>query len=139
MSSPIIIEALTPLLNVRDVEASMTLYVGALGMEVIASWGPEGGAPRWAHLKSGGVELMLNVSDSSAEDGVARSRRSGSASFSDSVLYFRVADANALHDLLKKRGFSVGEPFDTEYGLREFHARDLDGYELAFVSKLGAG
>jgi hypothetical protein len=35
---------------------------------------------------------------------------------------------------LKARGFSVTEPRKTEYGLREFHARDLDGYELAFVS-----
>jgi glyoxylase I family protein len=129
------IEALTPLLNVRDVEVSMNFYTQTLGFEVMNEWTVEDRV-RWVRLRNGGVELMLNVSDTSSDDDMARSRRSGSASFTDSVLYFTVPDADALHATLRARGFSVSAPFDTEYGMREFHVRDLDGYELAFVSKL---
>lgn len=127
------IEALTPLLNVRDVEVSMNFYTHTLGFEVVGEWTLEERV-RWVRLKNGSVELMLNSSDESSDDDIARSRRSGSASFTDSVLYFTVPDVDALHATLKARGFSVTDPFKTEYAMREFHCRDLDGYELAFVS-----
>jgi glyoxylase I family protein len=129
------IEALTPLLNVRDVEVSMNFYTHTLGFEVVGEWTLEERV-RWVRLKNGSVELMLNSSDQSSDDDMARSRRSGAASFSDTVLYLTVPDVDALHSTLKARGFSVTDPFKTEYGVREFHCRDLDGYELAFVSRL---
>jgi uncharacterized glyoxalase superfamily protein PhnB len=135
MAEPLKIEALTPLLNVRDVEVSMNFYTHTLGFEVVNEWTVEERV-RWVRLRNGGVELMLNSSETSSDDEMARSRRNGSSSFSDSVLYLNVADAKALHATLKARGFSVNEPFETDHGLREFHVRDLDGYELAFVSKL---
>jgi uncharacterized glyoxalase superfamily protein PhnB len=135
MSQSLKIEALTPLLNVRDVEVSMNFYTHTLGFEVVGEWTLEERV-RWVRLKNGDVQLMLNSSQSSSDDEMARSRRSGSASFSDSVLYFTVSDVNALYAELKSRGFSVTDPFVTEYGMREFHARDLDGYELAFVSRV---
>jgi uncharacterized glyoxalase superfamily protein PhnB len=135
MSQKQMIEALTPLLNVRDVEVSMSFYTHTLGFEVVGEWILEERV-RWVRLRNGSVELMLNSSGESSDDDIARSRRSGSASFTDAVLYFTVPDIDALHATLKSRGFSVTEPVKTEYGLREFHARDLDGYELAFVSPL---
>jgi uncharacterized glyoxalase superfamily protein PhnB len=134
MSQTLKIESLTPLLNVRDVEVAMNFYTHTLGFEVVGEWTLEDRV-RWVRLKNGSVELMLNSSETSSDDEIARSRRSGSTSFSDAVLYFSVPDANALHATLKSRGFNVSDPFDTEYSLREFHARDLDGYELAFVSR----
>jgi uncharacterized glyoxalase superfamily protein PhnB len=133
MSQKQMIEALTPLLNVRDVEVSMNFYTHTLGFEVVGEWTLEERV-RWVRLRNGSVELMLNSSEEASDDDIARSRRSGSASFTDSVLYFTVPDVDALHATLKARGFNVTEPHKTEYGLREFHARDLDGYELAFVS-----
>jgi RNA polymerase sigma factor (sigma-70 family) len=129
------IQAITPLLNVQDVEASMAFYRDALGFEVLHSWAPAGRV-RWAQLKNGPVELMLNTSDNASKDDAAGQRRSASASFTEAVLYMRVPDADVLFVALEEQGFTVSELFDAEYGMREFHARDLDGYELAFISPL---
>jgi uncharacterized glyoxalase superfamily protein PhnB len=129
------IRALTPLLNVRDVSRSIAFYSDALGFDTVAKWEPDGRLG-WARLKAGSVELMLNTSELSAEDEQGTEQRSGRSSFSDGVLYFDVPDADALHVRLLELGFKPSEPFDAEYGLREFHMRDYDGYELAFTSPL---
>lgn len=128
-------EAITPLLNVKNVEASLAFYRDALGFEVVSSWAPDGPI-RWAQLENGPVALMLNTSDNASRDDDAERRRSASASFTEVVLYVRVPDADALFEALDEQGFAVSERFDADYGMREFHARDLDGYELAFVSPL---
>jgi uncharacterized glyoxalase superfamily protein PhnB len=129
------IQAITPLLNVRDVEASLAFYRDALGFEVLHSWAPADRV-RWMRLKNGSVELMLNTSHNALADELAGQRRFASPSFTEVVLYLQVPDVDDLFRSLEEQGFTVSEPFDADYGMREFHARDLDGYELAFTSPL---
>ena len=129
------IHSMTPLLNVRDVARSMELYTGALGFEVANSFEVEGRV-RWAQLSNGPVQIMLNESDraqSHADFHEARRARSG---FVDCVLYIGVEDANALYERFQQDGYTTSEIFDAEYGMREFHMRDFDGYELAITSPL---
>lgn len=128
--------SLVPLLNVRDVARSLEFYTNILGFTVL-SRAETDGRLTWARIGSGAVELMLNASDATAADEARPAQRVGNTSFSDVVLYFEVADVNALHARLKGFGVSASIPFDTQNG-REMRARDYDGYEIAFTSPLEA-
>ena len=48
---------------------------------------------------------------------------------SGAVVYLYVSDADALHDEWSRSGVEgrIGDPHDTEYGLREFAFVDPDG------------
>jgi catechol 2,3-dioxygenase-like lactoylglutathione lyase family enzyme len=130
--------SLVPLLNVRDVARSVEFYTSVLGFSVLSKWESEGRLA-WARIgTSAGVELMINASDVATKEEAAAARRSAHGSFSDVVLYFEVPDVNVLHARLRGLGVSVNIPFDTQYGTREMHARDFDGYEIAFTSPLEA-
>lgn len=128
--------SLMPLLNVRDVSRSLEFYTSVLGFSVLSKWESDGRIA-WARIGSGQVELMLNESESARKRSVFEPRQ-GSEFFSELVLYFEVHDVDALHARLKSLDLSVTPPFDTHYGVREMHARDQDGYQLAFTSSLTA-
>jgi uncharacterized glyoxalase superfamily protein PhnB len=129
--------SLVPLLNVQDVARSLEFYTSVLGFTVLSKLETDGRLT-WARVGSGAVELMLNTSEVAGTEKNASSRRVDAGTFSDVVLYFEVPDVDALHAKLKLQGVLVSPPFDTHYGAREMHARDFDGYQLAFTSPLEA-
>ena len=127
----------TPLLNVRDVERSMEFYREALGFECRNRFVQEGRV-RWARIGNGNVEIMLNITGSVDEYDDVHEARPRRGNFSDCVLYLGVEDANSLYERFQRDGFTTSEIFDAEYGVREFHMRDFDGYELSITSPLPA-
>jgi uncharacterized glyoxalase superfamily protein PhnB len=124
------VKTLRPLLNVEDVSRSIRFYRDRLGFDVVFESEADGRI-RFASLRNSGIELLLN------EPGEVDSRdRRHRGTYADAVLYFTVADVDALHAQLREAGFPVSELEDEAYGLREFTVRDPDGYELAFGAPL---
>ena len=58
-SSTAAMRDLVPMAHVADIRRSVEFY-GHLGFQVIGKYEPEGQL-KWAHLRSGGAELMLSL------------------------------------------------------------------------------
>ena len=116
------------MLRVADVGAALAWYV-SLGFHENGRY-EEGGVFYWASLSLGEAELMLSLGGAVADPPV--------------TLWFRVARAAAIYDVLKARQVTavqsadgsavefvehLHEPF---YGGREFTIRDPNGYSLTF-------
>lgn len=119
---------MVPLLNVEDVARSIQFYSDVAGFEVGQRYESDGTVV-WAEIRCGNIVLMLNT-----PDGVDSSARRRQQSYRETVFYFGVDNARALHDDLQARGFAVGPVERQFYGSDEFLLRDPDGYELAFGS-----
>lgn len=109
----------TPILRVRDIEASLEYYARALGFAV-----------RWrTHdfgcVGRGDASLMLCE---------------GEQGNPGTWVWIGVSDADLLHEEMKARGALVRHP-PTNYpwGSREVHATDPDGHVLRFGSDLRPG
>ena len=114
-----------PLLNVRDCAASIAFY-RRLDFEIVSSWPEEGGA-RFALLRCGDVEMMLN------QPSEALAPR-GAEPYSGPILFFRVASAPSLWAELRDKGLQPRPPSRESYGFDEMLLSDPDGYWLAFSS-----
>lgn len=112
------LRALTPLVNVRSIEASRQFYE-KLGFEVDGSFTPDGETtPSWMSLRSGRAEIMISA-DESLE------------STSGVLLYIYCNDVKSLRATLLERGLEPGEisyPFFNPGG--EFQLTDPDGYVI---------
>ena len=122
------IDAMTPLLNVEDIERSIDFYSTHLGFQV-AQRAESGGATVWAVLQQGPAKLMVNRPGKA--DSTDRRRRPG---YSDLVLYLYVPSARDSHAALQAANVTVSDVTLEPYGVEEFRLRDPDGYELAIVS-----
>lgn len=118
--------SLAPLLNVRDCAASIAFYRDMLGFTIVDAW-PRDGAPLYARLTNGTVELMLNE----PEEALAMR---GSEPYGGAILFLRVESVHALYDALVAKGCSPRKPTSETYGIDEMHLRDPDGYWLGFSS-----
>ena len=72
------------------------------------------------------------------EHGEETDARLERAAYRDTVIYLAVEDADEVYETLQTGGYTTSEIFDADYGLREFHMRDLEGYDLAITSPLAA-
>ncbi len=118
----------TPLLNVRDGEASIAFYKDALGFSVINEFADDDDM-HWATLENGSIKLMINQRQKSASP-----TRIERETFQGVVFYFEVESAHRFYRSMHSRGFPVTEPEAMPYGVDECYLRDPDGYELAFIS-----
>lgn len=109
----------TPILRVADLDASLTYYVDQLGFHV--EW-RDGSV---ASVQRGGAALMLSQGDQG---------------HAGTWVWIGVADADAAHEELKRRGTIVRHP-PTNYpwGSREAHVADPDGNVLRLGSDVRAG
>lgn len=121
-----LMQRLTPLLNVADVERSLSFWRDALGFAVTDRFELDG-VLRWAELRSGEVVVMINASDASL--GRERSEDGGV------VIYLRVGSVRDLHAELAAKGVELAEPEPQDYGLDQVFATDPDGYAVCFVSE----
>ena len=109
---------LVPIAKVADMKRSIEFY-GELGFEVVNTFEPEGQL-KWAHLRSGGADLMLSLATepvNAAAQGV--------------LFYMYVPGVAAFREQLAARGIRVGELkyfFFAKDG--EFRIEDPDGYVL---------
>lgn len=122
-----------PLLQVFDMQTSLTFYCDVLGFEIVQQSDPDW----WAMIRLGEATLMLNTAyednERPSEPDPQRTR-----GHQDVSLYFDFDDLDALYTHLKANGCDVSPPADTTYGLRQLSVRDPDGYELCFTAALSA-
>lgn len=122
------IRGMAPLLEVRDLAASLAFYRNALGFEVVLSAGEEPDLG-WVLLGRGGVELMLNAA---SEEGECAADPSPDrlAGHRDVTLFFGCPDPDAAYERLCARGVAADPPGLTGYGFRALTATDPDGYGI---------
>jgi len=116
-----------PLLNVADIETSLTFWRDLLGFEVTVRYASEGRLA-FVNLRAGDVEVMLNARGG---DPAARQAR---PPYTDTVIYFGVASVRDLVRDLRANGFEAPDPETQDYGVDEIVVRDPDGYEIGFTS-----
>src|SRR5580693_2890266 len=122
-----IVQSCKPLLNVADIEMSLTFWRDLIGFEEMNRFDHEGELV-FASLRSGDVELMLN-----ARGGDPAPRRAR-PHYTEAVIYLGVPSVHDLVRSLRARGFDAPDPETQAYGLDEVTVRDPDGYEIAFTS-----
>jgi ankyrin repeat protein len=106
-------ESVVPILNVKDISASIAYYVDKLGFEKKWDWGEP---PTFGCVGRDQVEIFL-----------CRHGQGGPGTW---ISVF-VQDVDALYEDYRKRGAIIREP-PTNYpwGVREMNVEDLDGHRL---------
>jgi uncharacterized glyoxalase superfamily protein PhnB len=122
-----------PLLQVFDMQTSLTFYRDVLGFEIVQQTDHD----YWAMLRLGEATLMLNTAYEDNQRPPEPDPQRVLA-HQDVSLYFDFDDLDGLYSHLKKNGCDVTPPADTTYGLRQLSVRDPDGYELCFTAALSA-
>ena len=123
------LKALSPCFFVQNVPDSVEYYLSALGFEVEKLWGEPAA---FATLRKDGFTLMLHeVAD---ENSVAPNGQHEDAF----DLYLQTDQIDALFANLSARNAQIHSPLETrtDYAMREFSVRDLDGYVLVFAQPL---
>lgn len=112
MTDDVSFDSVAPVIPVIDLDAALLRYQ-RMGFSTRKYAGPE----RYGFVERGGVSLHLN------EWPEHDPKRSAS------VIYLHVSDANAVFAEWSEAGLDglFREPFDADYGLREFHYADPDG------------
>ena len=129
------VTALTPLIQVFDMPASVRFYCGMLGCELVTTSPqvdtPEGRMFHWALLRLGDAHLMLN---SAFDEGERPSGRDAErqAAHGDTALYFACRDVDAVHAELTGKGLDIRPPQVAPYGMKQLHLVDPDGYSICF-------
>ena len=123
--------AVWPALRYRDARAAIRFLVEALGFEELVVYG-EGDRVDHAELrwpKGGGIML-----GSAREDSVIASLPPGTG-----AIYLVTDEPDALYEQARAAGADImREPFDTDYGSRDFTARDPEGVIWSFGTYAGA-
>ena len=121
------VQTCKPLLNVADIEMSLTFWRDLIGFEEVNRFDHKGELV-FASLRSGEVELMLN-----ARGGDPAPRRAR-PHYTEAVIYLGVESVHDLVRDLRAKGCDAPDPETEQYGLDEIVLRDPDGYEIAFTS-----
>jgi ankyrin repeat protein len=106
-------ENMTPILNVKDVSASIDYYVEKLGFELRWDWGSP---PGFACVGRDAVQIFL-CRDAQGAPGT--------------WIAIWVQDVDALYEDYKKSGAIIRQkPTNFPWGAREMNVQDLDGHRL---------
>ena len=112
-----------PALRYADANAAIDWLVSAFGFEKGVVVADDAGVIAHAELWMNAGVVMLGQQNSPS-DGASPQNQS---------IYVAVDDADVLCARAKAAGAEVlSEPFDTDYGSREFGARDLEGFRWDF-------
>jgi glyoxylase I family protein len=123
----ITVTAVTPLLEVFDLPASIAFYRDVLGFELVS------GDDSWrCMLKLGEVSLMLNTAYERDERPAAPDP-ARVVGHSDGELYFNTPDVDAVYEHIRAKGWEVRKPKDMFYGMRQVSMKDPDGFQLHFI------
>lgn len=114
-------EALAPMLQAADLDATVAWYTSVLGFKCAAR--EEG----WVRLERDDVVLMFITGD---EFGAPQAT---------GVQYIYVNDAMALWNEIKARVEAERSPEQTDYGMLEFTIKDPNGYLLSFGQSVEGG
>ena len=117
-----------PCLSYRDAPAAIAWLARAFGFEVLLEIPNPDGTIAHAELNLGGAVVMLG--SAKAEKGWLSPLDLAGVNQS---AYLAVDDPDALHERARSAGAEITiEPHDTDYGSREFAARDPEGHHWTF-------
>jgi uncharacterized glyoxalase superfamily protein PhnB len=112
-----------PALSYDDASAAVEFLTAAFGAERHALYTDDQGVVRHAEFRFGNGLVMFG---SAHADAPAPRGKGGS-------IYITVADPDALCEQARQAGAEiVREPYDTDYGSREFGAKDPEGNSWNF-------
>jgi catechol 2,3-dioxygenase-like lactoylglutathione lyase family enzyme len=122
------LKGMTPLLQVFDMNNSLSFYRDKIGFQIIQSAG-NGNNLDWVLLKLNDVEIMLNTAfewdnrpDSPDPLGISH--------HADTALYFGCPDIEEAYINLKAKGLDLEKPIITQYGWKAIYLDDPDGYKI---------
>lgn len=120
---------LIPMLNVSNIESSLTFYRKALSFELVS---PEEALKewRWCLIRSGETELMLT--ETQTELGLQKNIDVSEDTSWPTIFYFYPDDVEELYQHVLQKGFQTTSLEVTFYGMKEFSLRDPDGHWLSF-------
>jgi uncharacterized glyoxalase superfamily protein PhnB len=119
-------QSIFPALRYRDARAAIDWLAKAFGFEATLVVDSPGESVAHAELKLGDDWVMLG-SESDGSDERLPHKAGGSS------VYVVVADPDGHHERAKSVGAEiVFEPYDTDYGSREYTARDPEGNFWSF-------
>ena len=120
---------LVPMLNVKNITASLEFYEKALGFSVVSDhkaveeW-------KWATIRSGSTELML--SESNCKIKLEKNIDPQLNTNWPVIFYFYPQSVAEIYEHVKSSGFSPTNLMNTIYGMKEFSIQDPDGHVLSF-------
>jgi uncharacterized glyoxalase superfamily protein PhnB len=109
-----------PVIRYREAPGAMAWLSRAFGFEKQAEFANADGTIAHAEIRLGAGVIGISSDGPSTPDNPWSSVRQG--------VYVTVADVDAHHDRAKRGGAAIVRPLaNTDYGSREYSARDLDG------------
>ena len=113
---PTAFTAMTPILNVASVEASIEHYTSVLGFNKDWDWPAEEEDKTFASISNGEVHVFLSENSQGTRP---------------VWIYYNVGDVDKLHEEYAAAGAVINqEPADKPWGAREMLVEDLDGHVL---------
>ena len=121
-----------PVLRYNDARSAIRSLCASFGFEELFSVPESGPTVRHAQLKLGGNIIM--VGSVRPDDGVESPQTLGKAT---QALYVQVDDVDAHFERAQSAGVVIiSPPKSTDFGSREYHARDLEGHLWTFGTYL---
>jgi len=118
------VKRISPMLAVADMDVTLDFYARVLGFEITLK------SPAYSIVERDGATIHL-VKAASA--GVVKAVRG------HTEIYIEVADIGPLWDHVSqfKKNYQTRDPFDRNYGMREFHISDPNGCLVFVGQKIG--
>jgi PhnB protein len=131
MSKQAIPKQLMPIITVESVDAARDFYVGTLGFDHVMGVLGKDGQLDFVTVVMGGARVMFSRPR-------ATPAPPSSSGKQPVALYLEVADVQAYHDLLKKKGVKITDDLVNQWwGDRTFKIMDPGGYEIWFYQTVG--
>ena len=130
---------LSPILAVRDIDASAAFYVRAFGFHHNWSLPDENGTTGFASVQLGRSEIFFGLVEGLVAPGEDERRRA-----TGFLLFIDLDkgcgfDIDALYDQARDAGAVITREIgDRAWGERTFHCQDQDGYTLMFAQRCKA-
>lgn len=125
-------KAVTTNLMVKSVNENIKFYNDVFGFEVVMTV-PDSGEYNFAMINRGGVNLMLQKTESLKEDLPGFQGDEIGGSF---TLFFQVTAVEELYQKAKEHCKVIVELHETFYGMNEFTVLDMNGYYLTFAEEI---
>lgn len=127
-------QTIFPILRYDDARGAIRCLCAAFGFVELFSVPETGPVVRHAQLKLGTNIIMLG--SARPDQGMASPQELGAAT---QALYVYVDDLDAHYERARSAGAEItGLPRETDFGAREYHARDAEGHLWTFGTYLPA-
>lgn len=126
-------QTIFPALRYKDAAAAIEFLTKAFGFTELVAYRNDEGVVEHAQLDYGGTSVMLGQRREGEYDQMA-------SDVAASALYVVVADTDAHCERARAAGAQiVKEPYDQDYGSRDYTAKDPEGNVWTFGTYGGAG